>query len=972
MGVVFKARDPFIGRAVAVKTITAVVMENSDLLERFYREAKAAGGLQHPNIVTVYEMSESDGFPFIAMEYLEGESLEKLIARKPPLPLAQKLGYIVQTCRALDYSHRRGVVHRDIKPANIVLTLEGVIKVVDFGIARIAESSNTQTGALLGTLGYMSPQQLRGQHADERADIWALGVVLYEMISYQRPFTGDNHGALILNILQDDPKPIRERSPECSEELSSIVHRALCKKDTDRYQTMEALLRDLEPIWSSMQRDAVQMMVREGQRLMEEGKPEEAREIFRQSLQIDTLNLTAKALFDQMNTNLGEGAISQRVREKVARAEQLLSEGLLLEARVEVESALKLNPQDSAARTIHETVQWQQGRASETRNEQQQFLSRQIRSMRSAIDRGELSNAIQMGKDTIAQVGADSQVTQLIDFAERERGFRASQQELNRQIREIAAELADGKFDQARRQVETLQTTAPLDPRLVRLLEAASERRPLTASATAELLAPPAAAPGSAAKEYVYESGANQRAVGGSSAEIPRSAGPSAVFPAQPAKSTTQFPAESATAKIPPSGPSAAPSESNTKASAYSVSLPKPRVINARSAIFIIVAIAVVLAGSFLGYRKFAAPGAQPEPHSAANPQVSQPPPAPPVAPPAASSSIPSASQSIEEQQHQLIDRAHALADAKDYKAAQALAEQARKLSGPLQAQAEELRQRATLEAARGAESQQSAREEKILWDEATKAMDAGRFDDAEILFRKILVLPEAPHHRAETEKFVDLTIPSRRDQEQLWAQAQKFSESEEPGHLMAMLKVLDQLLALGGPHTAEALQRRDSVFQQFARANAKKNNLPPPKFPRAERGNFDELETQFAQAVQQGNAQALEQLEQLRQKFLAILNAGGPLQGDARDYANILIPKTQKNIEERLAYAESGAAANAEYEKALKDYSQALATQNLNGLRSRVLPEFQQIAQSSSPRAPEAKQFATVVIPAALKSQNH
>ena len=357
MGVVFKARDPFIGRAVAVKTITAVVMENSDLLERFYREAKAAGGLQHPNIVTVYEMSESDGFPFIAMEYLEGESLEKLSARKPPLPLAQKLGYVVQTCRALDYSHRRGVVHRDIKPANIVLTLDGVIKVVDFGIARIAESSNTQTGALLGTLGYMSPQQLRGQHADERADIWALGIVLYEIICYQRPFTGDNHGALILNILQDDPKPIRERAPDCSEELSSIVHRALSKRDTDRYQSMEALLRDLEPIWISMQRDAVQNMVRHGQRLMEEGKPEEAREIFRQSLQIDTMNLTAKALFDQMNTTLGEGAISSASAKKWP-AQKLFALGRIIEARVEVESALKLNPQDPVARTIHETVQW--------------------------------------------------------------------------------------------------------------------------------------------------------------------------------------------------------------------------------------------------------------------------------------------------------------------------------------------------------------------------------------------------------------------------------------------------------------------------------------------------------------------------------------------------------------------------------------------------------------------------------------
>src|SRR5689334_4074832 len=175
MGVVFKARDPLIGRDVAVKTITSGVAESADLLERFYREAQAAGGLQHPNIVTIYELAESGGAPFIAMEYLEGESLEKIIARKPALPLATKLGYIVQTCRALDHAHRHGVIHRDVKPANIMVTHDGVVKVVDFGIARLGQTSHTQTGMLLGTLTYMSPELVRGEQADARCDIWAMG-----------------------------------------------------------------------------------------------------------------------------------------------------------------------------------------------------------------------------------------------------------------------------------------------------------------------------------------------------------------------------------------------------------------------------------------------------------------------------------------------------------------------------------------------------------------------------------------------------------------------------------------------------------------------------------------------------------------------------------------------------------------------------------------------------------------------------
>src|SRR4029077_14364305 len=187
MGVVFKAQDPLIGRLIALKTITASVAEDPGLLERFRGEAKAAGALQHPNIVTIYEMGEADGAPFIAMEYLEGESLDALISRGAPVPLTQKVGYLVETCRALQYAHRRGVIHRDIKPANIVVTVEGAVKVVDFGIARLTYSSKTQTGTLLGTLAYISPQQLRGNRADARSDIWSVGVVLYELLTGRRP-----------------------------------------------------------------------------------------------------------------------------------------------------------------------------------------------------------------------------------------------------------------------------------------------------------------------------------------------------------------------------------------------------------------------------------------------------------------------------------------------------------------------------------------------------------------------------------------------------------------------------------------------------------------------------------------------------------------------------------------------------------------------------------------------------------------
>jgi len=252
MGVVFKAHDPVIGRLIALKTITTSVAEDPGLLERFRREAKAAGALQHPNIVTIYEMGEADGVPFIAMEYLEGESLDALISRHAPAPLPQKVGYLVQTCRALQYAHRRGVIHRDIKPANIVVTTEGVVKVVDFGIALLAAASKTQTGTLLGTLAYMSPQQLRGNRADARSDIWSVGVVLYELLTGRRPFAGENHAALVLSILQDEPVPLRVLLRDCPYQLDAIIRRTLSKDDATRFQSMEELLLVLKSAWASL------------------------------------------------------------------------------------------------------------------------------------------------------------------------------------------------------------------------------------------------------------------------------------------------------------------------------------------------------------------------------------------------------------------------------------------------------------------------------------------------------------------------------------------------------------------------------------------------------------------------------------------------------------------------------------------------------------------------------------------------
>jgi serine/threonine protein kinase len=190
MGVVYRARDPIINRLVAIKTITTGVANDPAMLQRFYREAQSAGGLQHPNIITIYDMGNEGDLPYIAMELVEGENLEQVIARRAAIPVSLKLVYAMQACRAFDYAHKRGIVHRDIKPGNIMVAKDGTVKVVDFGIARVLETSKTQTGMLIGTFAYMSPEQYHGEHADERSDIWSFGVLLYELLSCHRPFTG--------------------------------------------------------------------------------------------------------------------------------------------------------------------------------------------------------------------------------------------------------------------------------------------------------------------------------------------------------------------------------------------------------------------------------------------------------------------------------------------------------------------------------------------------------------------------------------------------------------------------------------------------------------------------------------------------------------------------------------------------------------------------------------------------------------
>src|SRR5271169_6369128 len=197
MGVVYKARDPFIGRLVALKTITPELVSDPEILQRFYREAQSAGTLQHPNIVTVFDLGEFEGHPYIAMEFVEGESLQNIIARQAKIPLAAKLKLLEQVCSGLDHAHKNGIVHRAIKPGNILVKNDGTVKVVDFGIVKLESTTLTKTGMFMGTIQYASPEQLNEGKVDQRSDLWSVVCVIYELIAYKKPFDGPNFAAMV-------------------------------------------------------------------------------------------------------------------------------------------------------------------------------------------------------------------------------------------------------------------------------------------------------------------------------------------------------------------------------------------------------------------------------------------------------------------------------------------------------------------------------------------------------------------------------------------------------------------------------------------------------------------------------------------------------------------------------------------------------------------------------------------------------
>jgi serine/threonine-protein kinase len=257
MGTVYLGKDPKINRQVAIKTVRfdddvdEATMKAAK--ERFFREAESAGNLNHPNIIKIFDAGEDNEVSYIAMELLEGEDLKKYTEKANLLPIKTTVDYVIKVVNGLDFAHQQGVIHRDIKPANIMLLKDGTLRITDFGIARITASSKTQTGTVMGTPSYMSPEQLSGKKIDGKSDLFSSGVMLYELLTGSKPFAGESIAELLFKISNEKHPNPKEKNPAIPDRLVAVIDKLLEKDPEKRYQRGAEVAKDLAECLQSMQ-----------------------------------------------------------------------------------------------------------------------------------------------------------------------------------------------------------------------------------------------------------------------------------------------------------------------------------------------------------------------------------------------------------------------------------------------------------------------------------------------------------------------------------------------------------------------------------------------------------------------------------------------------------------------------------------------------------------------------------------------
>jgi len=451
MGVVYRGEDKLIGRDVAIKTLTEVTPE---LRQRFYVEARS-GILSHPNIVTVYEVGEHEGNPFIAMEFVAGESLEKILRSGRRLALLETLSVIEQLCAGLGYAHQHGVLHRDVKPANVILQPDGRTKIVDFGIALLDDQSTrlTKTNALIGSFHYLAPERLKGEMCDGRADLWSVGVMLYEMIAGELPFKGQDVSALY-KMIHEPFAPLQNFVSNVPEPLTTVVERALAKRVEDRYATAEEMAFDLQEIGDALKKEGVEELLDSARRLTAESEFASARTLLLKVQRIDPRNTDVQRMMREVQERLSQLQRNEQLQQIVEQAEEALSAQRFDDAVTFFRQAVALDPEN----TLGLVAKLEDAQDSKERQDRARALLQQATIARG---RGDLTKAQEFLGEAMRLDGKSTDLRSAYAVLLREVERRNQESMINSLLKSAQEEYSVRRYTEA---ITRLREAAEIDP----------------------------------------------------------------------------------------------------------------------------------------------------------------------------------------------------------------------------------------------------------------------------------------------------------------------------------------------------------------------------------------------------------------------------------------------------------------------------------------------------------------------------
>jgi serine/threonine protein kinase len=443
MGSLYLAKDPKIGRLVAIKLVRQE-FDSPDARTRFAREAQSAGTLRHPNIVTIFDVDEHDGLPFIAMEYIDGETLGEIVKRKALLPIAKRIQWVEDLCSGLAYAHRQGVIHRDIKPANLMVDTEGTLKILDFGLARRDASKFTQSHVILGTPNYMSPEQIRGQNVDTRSDIFAVGALFYEILTYKEAFPGAVHQTMH-KILHEEPESLETFIPGVDAAIPRILSRALVKDRDGRYPDLSAMKNDLGEVRTRIESgtltDAATMPLSKDARFH---VPALTVPVTRSGTPSSTPASRPGSSRASKRYHTNRQSLQRRRSEQIStfldEARRLFESGDLDKARDKCDEALMFDPDHPGGLQLMDDI------AAETDRQQ---VARMVTEARGELQKGQLDRAEALVAEA-RQIAPDSQdIQQLQEAIDTTRREIERTRQIQETMRRARARFAEGGYEAA-------------------------------------------------------------------------------------------------------------------------------------------------------------------------------------------------------------------------------------------------------------------------------------------------------------------------------------------------------------------------------------------------------------------------------------------------------------------------------------------------------------------------------------------